>query len=242
MSHVLDDLELHAVGALPAERASAVALHIESCASCRAAAEDIAEVVALLADAVPPREPPADLRDRVLAAARADVDRAPRPSILGWLRPRIGTLAMAAVIALLVGVDASQTVQLKDTQDDYARYAADLRRASRADRSWYMAGVEQWAGMGGSLVVPSTDRRPFVLFHDLRMLPADQLYAVWLIAPDGRWVRGTSFRPDGQEFQLIEVGMTLSGYEHCAVTVEASASGKRQGPVVMRSRIEPAAQ
>lgn len=242
MSHVLDELELHAVGALPRERADAVARHLELCPDCRAAAEEVAEVVALLADAVPPMDPPAALRERILAAARADIARVPHPSFLEWLRPRLGTLAMAAAIVVLVGVDANATIRLQDMQAGYARYADDLRRASRGDRSWYMAGVEQWQGMGGSLVIPSTDRRPFVLFHDLRTLPKEQVYAVWLIAPDGRWVRGTSFRPDGQEFQLVEVGMALTGYERCAVTVEGSVSGKRQGPIVMQSRIAPPQQ
>lgn len=242
MSHVLDEIELYAVGALHAERAAAVARHLEGCAGCRTAAAEVAEVVALLPDAVPPRDPPAALRDRILAAARADVARQARPSVFEWLRPRVGMLAMAAAVLVLIGVDANATIRMREMQEGYARYADDLRRASRGERSWYMAGVEQWTGMGGSLVIPSTDKRPFVLFHDLRTLSSEQLYAVWLISPDGKWVRGTSFRPDGQEFQLVEVGMALTGYERCAVTVEGSASGRRQGPIVMQSRIAPASQ
>jgi len=105
-----------------------------------------------------------------------------------------------------------------------------------------MAGVESWSGMGGTLIVQNSDSRPFVLFHDLRPLPEGQMYTVWLIAPGGGWWRGSSFESDGNKYQLTDVGRELSGFEHCAVTIEGSASGKRQGPIVMQSRIAPPAQ
>jgi hypothetical protein len=38
---------------------------------------------------------------------------------------------------------------------------------------------------------------------------------------------------------MVEVGQELAGFEQCAVTVETSASGKREGPLVMQSRIVP---
>jgi hypothetical protein len=54
-------------------------------------------------------------------------------------------------------------------------------------------------------------------------------------------VRGTSFRADGRELQLVTVGQELAGFERCAVTIEQGASGKREGPIVMQSRIAPPA-
>lgn len=242
MSHVTDDLELYATGSLPRERAAAVDAHIDRCAECRAAAAEIDEVVALLADAVPPRDPPADLRDRVLAAARADVAPEPQRSLLDLVRLRLSRIAMPMAVGLVLLLGASTAMRVADTQAQLALYEAQLERISHADRSWYMEGVDPWDGMGGTLVVQSNDRSPFVLFHDLRSLPEGQMYAVWLIAPDGGWTRGSNFHSDGQKYQLIDVGRELSGFEHCAVTVEASETGKRQGPIVMQSRIAPPSQ
>jgi hypothetical protein len=239
MSHVLDDLELFATGALPPDLSAGVASHLERCTECRAAAADIAEIVALLADAVPPREPPAALRERIRAAAAADVSRAPRGSFLDALRARTTRVAMPAAIGLILLLGASTAMRIQESQAQLALYEEQLERVSRADRSWYMAGVDTWTGMGGTLVVQTDARRPFVLFHDLGPLPEGQMYAVWLIEPDGGWTRGSSFQPDGQKYQLIDVGRELSGFEHCAVTVEASETGKRQGPIVMQSRIAP---
>jgi hypothetical protein len=242
MSHVVDDLELYATGALPPDLSAGVTAHLEGCGECRAAAAEIAEIVALLADAVPPREPPTDLRQRIMTAARSDQAREPRRSFFDLLRPRLGMLVAAAAIAVLIGVDANAMLRLQDSQAQLAAYAQQLERVSRADRSWYMAGVDPWTGMGGTLVVQTDDRRPFVLFHDLRPLPEGQMYAVWLIEPDGGWTRGSNFHSDGQKYQLIDVGRELAGFEHCAVTVEASETGKRQGPIVMQSRIAPPSQ
>lgn len=239
MSHVLDDLELYATGALPEDRSRAIASHLDACPECRAAAAEVAEVVSVLPDAVPPRDPPPTLRGRILAAAREDLAREPRRPIIELVRPRLGALAIAATIALLVGVDANAMIRLQDTQ---AQLAAVAERASHADRSWYMAGLEQWRGSGGSLIVQSNDRSPFVLFHDLRGLPQGQMYAVWLISPEGRWVRARTFDTDGNKYQLVDVGLELAGFDRCAVTVESSASGKRAGPIVMQSRIAPPSQ
>lgn len=241
MSHVTDDLELYATGALPADLSAGVNAHLERCAECRAAAAEVHEVVALLAEAVPPHDPPPGLRERVLAAARADHGGAsePRASWLDAFRARLGSVAMPIAIGLVLLLGATTAGRVAESQAQLAAYEAQLERISHADRSWYMEGVDPWTGMGGTLVVQSNDRSPFVLFHDLRPLPQGQMYAMWLISPDGGWTRGTNFYSDGKKYQMVDVGRELSGFEHCAVTVEASETGKRQGPIVMQSRIAP---
>lgn len=249
MTHVLDDLELYAVGALAAERGEAIAEHLRVCATCRAAADDLAEVVSSLADAVPPREPPGRLKERILAAASGDVRRR-------WSLPRLPRIAidprlvaLAAVIVLLLGFDADRTLRLQAVQTELQTVQAErdgygiiLLTAAQGGRTWYMAGVDQWKGMGGNLIQPGSGQPAVVLFHDLHPTSVGQFYALWLISPDGKWVRGTSFRPDGERIQMVPVGQELAGFERCAVTVEAGASGKREGPIVMQSRIAPPSQ
>ena len=240
MSHVTDDLELHAVQALSTERMAEVEAHLRTCASCRAVADEIADVVAALADAVPLREPPADLRDRILAAAKRDVPapRSARPFRVSF-DPRV--LAMAAAFVLALGLTA-ETMRLQTVEAEKAEYERTLVGVALGGRTWYMAGIDEWKGMGGNLMQPASGQPAFVVFHDLRPLDEGKVYALWLIAPDGKWVRGTSFRPDGHKVQTVDVGQDLGGFSQCAVTVEASASGKRQGPLVMQSRIAPPSQ
>jgi len=239
VTHVDDDLELYAVGALAPERAAEIAAHLRSCPSCRTAADEIDEVVAVLADAVPPREPPAGLKDRILAAAAADVRRQRQVVRLPRVRVDPRTLAMAATIVLLLGFGADQTLRLQTVEAQRDEYQQGLANVARGGRTWYMAGLDQWQGSGGNLMQPSSGKPAFVLFHDLRPLSDGQLYALWLISPDGKWVRGANFRPAAERLQMVEVGQDLAGFEQCAVTVETQASGKREGPLVMQSRIAP---
>lgn len=238
MTHVREDLELYAVGALPASESAAVAAHLAECPACRSAAEDIAEIVTLLPDAVPLREPPARLRTRILEAARAERAPARRP----WLTRILPGLALAGValaVVALVGVDANQALALRTVAAERAEYERIALDFAHGGRSWYMAGVAEWKGMGGNLVQPASGDPAFVLFHGLRELPDGQRYTVWLISPDGRWVRGANFRADGRALQRVSVGLDLVGSDRCAVTVEAATDGRREGPVVMQSRISP---
>ncbi|MGH2452037.1 MAG: anti-sigma factor family protein, partial [Candidatus Limnocylindria bacterium] len=76
MSHVTDDLELYALGALPAMRQAEVREHLAACAACRTEAEPLLALVETLPEALTPRDPPPALRDRVLASARGGVARA----------------------------------------------------------------------------------------------------------------------------------------------------------------------
>ncbi len=255
MTHVTDDLELYALGALPEDRASEVARHLSACPACRTAAAELADLVGLLPDAIPLRQPPAQLKTRILAAAGA------RPARGAWrfpfTVPGARALAVAAALVVLLGVDVAQTRQMQAIQSDRAAIQAD-RAAIQTDRdeyeamaenfahggrTWYMAGIApDWKGMGGNLVQPASGDPAFVLFHDLRGLPDGQVYALWLISPDGKWIRGTSFRPDGRELQPVTLGQDLAGYERCAVTIESGAAAKREGPIVMQSRIAPPTQ
>jgi hypothetical protein len=244
MTHVVDDLELYALGALPEEHAVEVARHLAACPSCRTVAADLAEVVARLPDAIPLREPSAALRGRILAAARAEAQ--PSRRLFRIRLPRIAADArivlLAATVAFLFAIGAERTIRLSEVASDSAEYESMANNFAHGGRTWYMAGVDEWRGMGGNLMQPASGGPAFVLFHDLHVLPGGQVYALWLISPDGKWVRGTTFRADGHELQLVTVGQELSGFERCAVTVEASPSGKREGPIVMQSRIAPPAQ
>jgi anti-sigma-K factor RskA len=239
MTHVIDDLELYAVGALPDERARDVVRHLDACPECRLVAAALDDTVSRLPEAITPREPPSGLKGRILAAAGADA----RPRGLPLRLPRLSgdprLFVMAATIVLLLAIGGERTWQATRATNEIAVYEAMANDFAHGGRTWYMAGVDQWKGMGGNLMQPASGDPAFVLFHDLRGLPDGQVYALWLISPDGKWVRGTTFRPDGRELQLVTVGQELAGFERCAVTVEQSPSGKREGPIVMQSRIAP---
>ena len=245
MSHVTDDLELFALGALAPAEAARVSGHLAACATCRMESAELANVVGALPDAVTPREVPPALRDRILASARAEIRRAgtPQPVLTRILRFRPSRFALAGLVAavlILVAVDLRELGELKTADAEHARVESMVKQLGQSGRSWYMPGGDQWKGSGATFAVSQADGKAVVLFHDLKPVPAGQVYALWLVSPDGRWVRGANVRPDGRRLQLVDVVAQVEGFDRCVVTLEDKPDGRREGPVVMQSRIAPA--
>jgi hypothetical protein len=252
MIHVTDELELYSLGALPPADRARVAAHLSECPACREQARAIDEVVQELPETLPDRQAPGHLRERILASARADLaaERAPRRETARVSRLLRPGLVLAAVLWLAVGAAAivnenlSLSNQLKVVASERAYYESIVEGIRQGGRWWYMAGKDDWAGSGGTLIAPRAEGRPpFVVFHDLRPLAQpQQLYTIWLVSSDNTWVRGANFRPDGKDVQAVDVTAAIAGFDRCAVTIEDSAWGRRAGAVVMESRIVPPAQ
>lgn len=240
--HVIDELEPYALGALDRADAERIAEHLSTCASCRADAVALAEVVGELPATVALREPRPALRDRVLAAARADVKAAPARQTWSFGRARawpVLVAGLAAAVIVLSAIDLSSYQQLQTAsaeRDGYAVVAESLRQGARV---WYMAGKDDFAGSGGTLFDPRAEgKQPFVLFHDLRTIPPGKVLTVWLVSPDGAWARAATFNPDGRDIQVVQITMEVVGFDRCAVSLDDSPWGKH-GTVVMESRIAP---
>ncbi|GAA4911701.1 anti-sigma-K factor rskA [Actinomycetospora succinea] len=74
-----DDAVGHAFSALEPDEDRVLEAHLPHCESCRRAHDEALDVVAALGAAVPPVEPPAGLRQRILDAARAEPGTVVRP-------------------------------------------------------------------------------------------------------------------------------------------------------------------
>jgi len=248
MNHVTEELELYSLGAMdPIDRAR-VAAHLSECPACREQARALDEVVQELPETLPEREAPGRLRARILASARAEIARARAPRrdnawTVRLLRPGV---ALAAVMWLAVGAAAlvGENVRLHNelgaVAAERASYESIVEGIREGGRWWYMGGKDEWSGSGGTLIAPRVEGRPpFVVFHDLKLLPEAQLYTIWLVSADNTWVRGANFRPDGKDVQAVDINAAIAGFDRCAVTIEDSAWGRRAGPIVMESKIVP---
>ena len=245
--HVTDDLELYALDALPAPDRARVAAHLGECPACREQARALEEVAISLPSTLPQEAVTAQLRARILASAGADLRTPTRRRETAWtsrLRPsRIAIAGLAVAVVLLGASNVLAMRQLADVAASRDQYEDVALRASHGGQNWYMAGLDRWAGSGGTLYAPAKpDAAAFVVFHDLRTLDASSVYALWLVDGDGHWVRAANFTPNGESAQAVILDAPVSGYKQCAVTVEAQREGKRSGPVVMQSRIAPPTQ
>jgi hypothetical protein len=249
MTHVTDELELFALDALPAADRARVAAHLLDCPACREQARLLDEVALALPGTLPQPDVPARLRARILASAGAEI-AAPTArrgtAWASWLSPgRLALAALALAVVALGAVDLAMVRSLSTAQSDLAaaradrdRYGDTLVKVSHGGQSWYMAGRDQWAGSGGTLYAPrGPDTAAFVVFHDLRPVSAGAVYTLWLVDPDGHWLRAANFAPTGDVTQAVTLDTPVQGFAQCALTVEMQREGKRSGPLVMQSRI-----
>ena len=120
-------------GRLEPDQAALAEQHIAASDDCRRAYEDALETAAALALAVADSEPPAELRDRILAAARAERAPAPPPvakpaaprrrlRLAGLLTPSTGFAVLGVAAAIVFALIAV-------SQHDSASSARDRQEA-----------------------------------------------------------------------------------------------------------------
>ena len=243
--HVLDELDAYALGALDRADAERVAQHISTCASCRNEAAALAEVVGAIPDTVALRDPRPALRERLLESATAEArspvrGAAARRWSFGAARPwRLAIAAVGAAVIVLGAADVDAYRRLVAVTAERDAYNKTIESIREGARTWYMAGLGSFSGSGGTLYDPrAPGKRPFVLFHDLPPIAEGKVLTIWLVSPDGTWARAATFRPSGEDIQVIEINSEVAGFDRCAVTLDDAPWGKH-GTVVMESRIAP---
>jgi hypothetical protein len=230
-----------ALSAVDADEARAAREHLSSCPEPHAELRSMLGADAVLAAGLEPIQPSAGLRDRLLstvdtlpqgqAAAPRVAEPAPRRGWLDWLSPQVARpLAVAAVAAFIaVGIwGVSLSGQLGERDRALREVAAAISGGDVAFRVDGTAGrgyVVDTPGSGASFVVA-----------DLGSLPADKLYELWLIGPNGPVDVGT-FRPGSDAVAVVPVDKDLSGFSTFAVTVESQRVSAPTGEPVMTGLI-----
>jgi predicted anti-sigma-YlaC factor YlaD len=164
----------YALHALGPEDARAYERHLAHCERCRGELAELSEGAVALAYAADGPEPPAGLRDRILAQARAD-----RPNVVP-LRPRWAIPAAAtAVVAVAAAVAlAIWAVSLSDRLD---RRDGELRAQARAagivaNPASHRVDIE---GGRGTLVVTPAGEGALVLARLQHAAPG-RTYEAWV--------------------------------------------------------------
>jgi len=198
---VREQIPLYAVGALPPDERSVVETHLRGCAECAAELAAFAAVSGALAQIVPPHEPPAALRARVLGAATV-IDRASTRRPIGAWAPWLAAAAMlfiaigagfyaAALRAEVRLLQAQLRVALDRVTDGERRVAVALRAAADAEsplavltapdvRRIDLAGQPVAARASGRAFWSRT-RGVVLTAANLPALPPGRTYQVWFV-------------------------------------------------------------
>lgn len=213
----------YALGAVPSDEEHEISLHLSGCAQPHGEARALIDAAALVPAALAPVAPSAALRGRLMATvARTPQDHAPGsgvpPREVSTVATRRPWWRLAPLPAALAAVGLAAAVGLGAWNLDLNRQLAErdeaLRAVASADAAYAVTGS---AGSGWVL---ETDGQVIFLADALADLPADQLYELWLIGPDGEPVAvGTLTGTDGVAMVTLE--RELGSATTFAVTVEA---------------------
>jgi len=220
-----DSLAAYAIESLPPNEMAIAAAHLEGCARCRQELADLRETAALLPYGLAMADPPADLRERIVARARESrrrsepatpSQRAPRR----FWRPAWVTPAVA-IMALLAGFWLGRA---------WPGGAPDPARAPGA-RTIALSGQ----ATGSCIVAPESGQMQLVIIG-LPPLAGDQVYQLWLMGQDAPISAGTFTIDQAGRAEVEMTGVAWSPtYTGIAITPEPRGGlPAPSGPIVVQ--------
>jgi hypothetical protein len=227
-----------ALNAADAEDVQRVEEHADACPTCRASLDDFRAVAAGLGTLVPQLEPPAAVRERVLAA----VQREPRPLAFarrlvprsGGRRLRLSAAWVVAAASLVVAIAslawvAILQVQITDLREDSV---AASERAARIDRVVSVLASDRLAikplqpaattvGSSGYVFLDPKSGTGMLMCHDLPPVEQGHAYQVWFVRGNDRISAGMLW-PDrsGDGYTMIQVPADVQSFDSIGLTDE----------------------
>jgi anti-sigma-K factor RskA len=205
----------YALDALDAAERRAYEEHLEGCEPCREELTSFLEVTAALAVAASGPEPRPELRQRILAEARAE-----RQTVVPFTPPRrrltpvVGVAAaIAAVVAIALGAYA---FTLSNDLDDTRAALAQERDVSAVLSDPSARAVPLDAGEGRLVV--NEDGAAVLVLDGVEPAPAGKTYEVWVISGETPAPAGLFPGTPGRD--VVPVDGTVDPGSVVAVTVE----------------------
>lgn len=220
----------YALDAITNDERSRIEAHLVRCANCAQQVAEYQSVADALALAVPPIEPPAGLKARVLAATT------PRPvpssNLLAQLHIALTNLvrAPAFAVAMLVLVVALAVwnwslqnqldAQIVHEMSEQRAFLNTVAYAESAPRRMEATSIAPHA-VGRLYVAPELNTLALVVY-DLPTLDAHRVYQMWLIRADGTRTSGGTFTVDheGTGWLMVHPREPVSDCQSVGITIE----------------------
>ncbi|HYW29098.1 MAG TPA: anti-sigma factor [Gaiellales bacterium] len=219
MEHLDELIAAHALHALDAQDERRVDAHLAECERCRAQLREMQAVSAAIALSAPAAEPPAELRDRVMASIGPAVvstvrdDEQPAGRRWAWW-PRFSAVAVPVLAVAVVGL-VIWNVSLRHDQGPHA-----------------ITAVTTVGNVGNLVAYQGGDA---TLVGNLRPAPANHTYEAWVI-PHGQSVpiaAGTFAGGNGISFTLTK---HAAPGDTIVITLEPGHGGPTpRGPAVAKA-------
>jgi anti-sigma-K factor RskA len=217
--------------------------HLRSCDVCRSEVAELQQVSDVLPLSLEPVEPPAGLRDRLLAAvSEPNADVEPEPLVLPRIRPLrrmsqvVGAIAAALIIAGL-GIWNLQLHQKVSQQQSALAFQQQVATAiAHHARVLPVSGTNHAPSATAAVIAPRRGH-PYLIVQGLPRPSAHRVYQVWLVRSGAAPRSARVF--SGSGLQIVPLHLPIAGYAAAAVTVEPGPRGSRQptGPKVLIGKL-----
>ena len=248
-----DDLVLYALNSLAGEEKSALENHLESCASCRRELEQLRGDGALLALTAAGPAPPARAKVRLMNAIAQEPgsravasERVPKSTwsrVLPWFAAA-GWIGVAALIAF-VAVIRMHNEQLRKNALELSRYSAEqavqLEQAARVAETLTASDAMHVTVLPVNYKTPPPEGRAIYsreraglvfVASNLRPLPANKAYELWLIPTQGAPVPAGVFKPDAHGSATVVNPPLPQGIVAKAFAITIEPEGGSQNPTL----------
>lgn len=241
-----EDLALHALGVLEGDERALLQKHLEGCAACRRALEQLRGDIALMALSTAGPVPPRRARQRLLEAVAREPRRVMAPAWQGWWTfvPWVaaGALALGLVAVWLQKSDLER--RLAGLQNQSSQQQAELQRArevvstlTATDAMRVTVVAAKTPPQPEGKAIYSRDRSSLIfLASNFQSLPAQKVYELWLIPTNGAPIPAGIFKPDAHGSATVINPPLPRGVEAkaFAITVEPeSGSSAPTMPILM---------
>lgn|GEM_PF-3344074 len=215
--HPLEFLPELALGVLAEEEAPGIRAHLDTCASCRAEYNIMAEAARLLPYAVEDVEPAPSVKSGLMERI-ANEPRVLRPRALRPAWQRFGAIAAAAaVLIVLGGVLGAVLAGDGDAglEAENARQGALVRAVAEgnARRDTFESGA-----MRANVVYAPGQRTAFALLQGMPALPDGKAYQAWFI--EGGAPRPSTVFSSAEDGVWLDSPGDVAGFAAMAFTIE----------------------
>ena len=241
-----EDVALYALGALDGEAKASLERHLAGCASCRRELEQLRGDAALLALSTAGPKAPARSKPRLMdAIAKEPMVRRTSHGVNLWAALGWAAAALMIVVAVTLwrqnqqlkssNVKSVEFIERERLQLEKAKNVADILQAPDATR-YDVLPVKYPAPPPSGKAIYSRERGLIFIASNLKPVPAQKAYELWLIPTQGAPIPAGVFKPDSHGSATVINPPLPAGVEAkaFAITVEPEqGSSTPTMPIVM---------
>ncbi len=225
----VENIPAYSLGTLDAEDVAALETHLQACASCQDELAAYRQISDGLLMAIPPKAPPAALRQRLQQRL---------PSAQKSNRPRwnlsFNQLALGFAIIALLALNLFSLTQMQSMQKQQAQLTREIQTSQIAFGMLAYPGTQSLPisadSISGALLLDKDRSVAVLIVWNLPLLKSSQTYQAWLVDRQGNRTSVAIFNSDPSlPFTSVSIMSPnqLSAFTGLGVTVEPAGGSKQ---------------